>query len=111
MTFRMAVWISVVAFTVGAATLSAKTTTIRGKVGDATCGVKHMMANDEAGCTRACVKKGSDYALVVKDKVYTLKTSSDAAKNQLDKLAGKTARVTGDVNGDTIQVASVRDAK
>jgi len=74
------------------------------------CGVKHMM-DDEAGCARGCVKKGSDYALIVNDKVYTLKTSSEKAKAQLDTLAGKMATVTGDQNGDTIQVASVRPTK
>jgi hypothetical protein len=52
------------------------------------------------------VKKGSDYALIVKDKVYTLKTSSDATKEQLDKLAGQAAKITGDLNGDTIARAS-----
>ena len=105
-----AMWTALAVFTVTAA-LGAKTTTVTGKVGDAMCGVKHMMAGDEAGCTRACVKKGSDYALIVKDKVYTLKTSSDSVKDQLDKLAGKTAKITGDQNGETIAVTSVQTAK
>lgn len=104
-------WTVAVALTFGAAALSAKPSTLEGKVGDAMCGMKHMMANDEAGCTRGCVKKGSDYALIVNNKVYTLKTSSDATKNQLDKLAGQVAKVTGEVNGDTIQVTSVQAAK
>jgi hypothetical protein len=91
--------------------LSAKTTTVTGKIGDVMCGAKHKMAGDEAGCTRACVKQGSDYALVVKDKVYTLKASSDATKDQLDKLAGQTAKITGDLNGETIEVTSVQAAK
>jgi hypothetical protein len=72
---------------------------------------QHKMAGDEAGCTRACVKQGPDYALVVKDKVYTLKASSDATKDQLDKLAGQTAKITGDLNGETIAVTSVQAAK
>jgi len=97
--------------TVSAAVLSAKTTTVTGKIGDAMCGAKHMMPSDEAGCTRACVKKGSDYALIVKDKVFTLKTSSDATKEQLDKLAGQVAKIRGDRNGDTITVTSVQAAK
>lgn len=69
-----------------------------------------MMADDEAGCTRECVKTGSDYALIVQDKVYTLK-ASDATKDQLDKLVGQTARITGDLNGETIQVTSAQAAK
>ena len=110
-TLLTAAWTVAVAFTVSSAALSAKTTTLTGKVGDAMCGVKHMMPADEAGCTRACVKKGSDYALLVKDKVYTLKATSDAAKGQLDKLAGLTASITGDLNGDVIQVTAIKAAK
>lgn len=99
----------VAALTLGATAASAETTTVTGTVGDAMCGIKHMMT-DEAGCTRGCVQKGSDYALIVKDKVYTLK-ANDAAKTELDKLAGKTAKVVGDLNGETIQVTSVQAAK
>jgi hypothetical protein len=108
---RTAVWTAVALLSVASTAVIAKTTTVTGKIGDAMCGTKHMMAGDEAGCTRACVKKGSDYALIVKDKVYTLKTSSDAIKDQLDKLAGQTAKVTGDLNGETIAVTSVTAAK
>lgn len=103
-------WAMVAALTLGATAASAKTTTVTGTVGDAMCGIKHMMAGDEAGCTQACVTKGSDYALIVKDKVYTLK-ANDAAKTDLDKLAGKTAKIVGDLNGETIQVTSVQAAK
>jgi hypothetical protein len=56
------------------------------------------------------VKKGSDYALIVKDKVYTLK-ANDATKADLDKLAGKMAKIVGDLTGETIQVTSVQAAK
>ena len=103
-------WAVLATFTLGAAAVSARTTTVTGTVGDAMCGTKHMMAGDEAACTRECVTKGSDYALIVKGKVYTLK-ANDAAKADLDKLAGKMARVAGDLNGETIQVTSVHAAK
>lgn len=92
------------------ATVSAKETTLTGKVGDAMCGAKHMMADNEAMCTGECVKKGSDYALIVGDKVYTLK-ASDALEADLAKLAGKSATIKGDENGGTVQVASVVAAK
>ena len=88
------------------ATVSAAEMTLTGTVGDAKCGVKHMM-KDEAACTRGCVGKGSDYALVVKDKAYTLKATA-AQKVELDKLAGKMAEVVGDVSGDNIMVKSVK---
>lgn len=92
----------------GGASLSAKET-LTGKVGDAMCGVKHMMA-DEAACTEGCVKKGTDYALIVKDKVYTLK-ANDQQKAQLGKLAGKEAKVVGDLNGTALTVSSVQAGK
>ena len=82
--------------------------TMTGVVSDAMCGAKHMMAGNAAECTRACVSKGSKYALVVGDKVYTLETSDKAALDQLDKLAGQNASVTGAVEGDTIKVSSVK---
>jgi hypothetical protein len=80
--------------------------TFVGEVGDAMCGNKHMEGTP-AECTRACVAKGSKFALVVGDKVYTLDTSDKAALAVLDKQAGKQAAVTGTLNGDTIEVSSV----
>lgn len=74
-----------------------------GVVTDSMCGAKHMMAN-AADCTRACVKQGSSYALLVGDTVYTLK----GHESEVDKLAGQKATVTGTAEGTTIQVASVK---
>jgi hypothetical protein len=87
-----------------------KTQTYTGKVSDAMCGAKHAMG-DGADCARACVSKGSKYALVVGDKVYALDTKDKAALDSLDKLADKTAKVTGTADGDTIQVQSVAPGK
>lgn len=84
-----------------------KSQTLTGQVSDAMCGAKHQMPGDAAGCTRACIKHGSKYALVVGDKVYTLETSDKATLAQLNDLAGASAKVTGDVDGDTIAVKSV----
>ncbi|HUM07050.1 MAG TPA: hypothetical protein VLT90_16400 [Terriglobales bacterium] len=81
--------------------------TLTGTVSDAMCGAQHQMAGNEASCTRACVKHGSKYALVVGDKVYTLETSDKTALGQLDELAGAAAKVTGEIKGDTITVKSV----
>ncbi len=83
-----------------------KTQTLSGQVSDSMCGAKHMMGKP-ADCTRAC-KHGSKYALVVGDKVYTLETSDKAALDKLNQLAGESAKVTGDVEGDTIAVKSVQ---
>ena len=81
-----------------------------GQVSDAMCGAHHMMSGSEADCTRACVSKGSKYALVVGDKVYVL-DADKSAQASLEKLAGSKAKVNGTLNGDTIQVASVSAAK
>lgn len=88
-----------------------KTQTLTGKVSDAMCGAKHMMSGDAAQCTRACVKNGSKYALLVGDKVYTLEAKDKASLDKLSELADKSAKVQGTVSGDTIQVSSVSESK
>ena len=80
--------------------------TFTGEVGDAMCGAKHMEGTP-AECTRACVGKGSKYALIVGEKIYILDTADKTALATLDKQAGKDATVTGTLNGDTIAVSSV----
>ena len=101
-----AVCLFIATFAMAGPTLRAADMTLEGTVSDAKCGAKHMM-KDAVACTKACVDKGSDYALVVGDKVYTLKTSNDREKTELGKLAGKMAKITGDVTGDNVMVKSV----
>jgi hypothetical protein len=81
-----------------------------GEVGDAMCGRKHMEGTP-AECTRACVKQGSKFALVIDDKIYALDTSDQAALATLDQQAGKRVTVTGTLNGSEIEVSSVAVAK
>jgi len=81
-----------------------------GTVSDAMCGAKHAMP-DAATCTRGCVGKGSKYALVVGDKVYTLETTDKAALATLDKQAGAKATVTGTEKDNTITVTAVKAAQ
>ena len=88
-----------------------KPQTFTGKVSDAMCGANHMMAGDPANCLRACIHKGSKYALVVGDKVYALDTTDQSTLDKLDKLADQQAKVTGQAKGDTIAVSSVSEAK
>ncbi len=89
---------------------AAKGKTYTGTVSDSMCGAKHQMPGDDAGCTRACVSKGSKYALVVGDKVYTLENDKTALET-LDKQAGAQATVTGTVNGDILEVSSISAPK
>jgi hypothetical protein len=90
-------------------TLFAAGKSYTGTVSDAMCGAKHQ--GPAAECTRGCVSKGSKYALVVGDKVYTLETSDKAALETLDKQAGAKATVTGTEKDNTITVSSVKAAQ
>lgn len=90
---------------------AAKAESFTGIVSDAMCGKKHMMEGDPAACLRACVQKGSKYALIVGDKVYTLDTQDKTALATLDQLANKKATIRGQANGDEIEVSSVSAAK
>lgn len=93
--------------TLGSLTFASEQT-LTGVVSDTMCGKQHMMKNAPAAkCTRECVKGGSDYALVVGDKVYMLKGD----KAQIDKFAGEKATVIGDMEGNTVTVKSVSAAK
>jgi len=93
------------------AAFAAKAQTFTGTVSDAMCGATHMMEGDPASCLRACVSKGSKYALVVGDKVYTLDSNNQATLDMLNKLAAQKATVKGTVDGDIISVSSVSAAK
>jgi hypothetical protein len=112
-TFRVSIAALLLGGLVGAVPAGAagKTQTFSGEVSDAMCGAKHMMEGSAADCTRACVQKGSKYALVVGDKVYTLDASDKTALSELDQLAGEQAQVVGTVDGDTIAVKSVTAGK
>ena len=90
-----------------AGTLLAADKSWEGTVSDAMCGAKHMMAGSAKDCTLACVKKGSKFALVVGDKVYTLEGNTKG----LEDLAGGKAKVTGTMKDTTITVSSVAAAE
>jgi hypothetical protein len=93
------------------AAFAAKAQTFTGTITDAMCGAQHMMEGDPAACLRSCVNKGSKYALVVGDKVYTLDSTNPATIDALAKLGAQKATVKGTVDGDTISVSSVSAAK
>ena len=79
-------------------------TSLSGVVSDSMCGPKHMMKNKTpAECTRECVKNGSDYALVVGNKVYVLKGD----QTSIDKFAGKHVKVKGSVVDNVVTVESL----
>ncbi|MHB8304337.1 MAG: hypothetical protein ACYDC6_16230 [Acidobacteriaceae bacterium] len=79
-----------------------QTITVTGTISDTMCAAHHMMKNTSAAeCTRVCVKtvsgkKGLDYALVVGNKIYTLKGNA-AQLTQLNKYAGQNVTIKGKV--------------
>jgi hypothetical protein len=86
----------------------AANTTLTGVVTDDMCGAKHMMpGKSDAVCTRACVKHGAHFAVLVNDKLYILNGKTAA----VDALAGAKATVTGDLSGNVVTVASIAAAK
>jgi hypothetical protein len=87
---------------------SAATQSLTGIVTDDMCGRKHTMmpGKPDSECIRACVKAGAKYALLVGNKVYVLK--GDA--KQLDQFVGKKVKLSGDVSGSTVTVASITAA-
>lgn len=94
---------------------SAATMTMTGMISDSMCGASHakMMAmhkdiKTDHECALGCVKAGAKYVLVSDGKVYNISNQNLAA---LQKDAGESVSVTGDVNGDTITVKKVAMAK
>ena len=77
-----------------------------GTVSDSHCGAKHAQPDDKsAGCVASCVKGGAKYVLVSEGKVYELD-----AQDKFASFAGKSVKVTGELKGMAITVASVEAA-
>ena len=77
-----------------------------GVVSDSHCGAKHSEAGKAAAtCVGKCVAGGASYVLVSDGNVYQLDN-----QDKFKKLAGRSVTVTGTMNGDTINVASVHHA-
>src|SRR6266436_3277269 len=108
-TQRLGFWLVTVllgAALTASSAFAAKGKSFTGTVSDSMCGAKHQMPGDDAGCTRACVSKGSKYALVVGDKVYTLENDKTALET-LDKQAGAQATVFSVVARTSLGAISV----
>ena len=75
-----------------------------GWVVDAQCGKANANAKG-ADCVRTCNKNGSPLVLSVGDKIYKL-SNQDLAKENI----GHPVKVTGTLNGDTVEVASIAKA-
>src|SRR6516225_8158215 len=98
----------VLAAGVSLASPKAGSQTFVGSVSDSMCGVKHMMPGGDKACAEACVKAGAKYVLAdaARNKVYNLSDQKKAAA-----YSGEKVKVTGTLDGDTIQVTSIAPQK
>ena len=82
--------------------------TFTGVITDAMCGNDHKMMNvkPDSKCVTECIKMGSKYALLDGTSVYEL---SD--QKAPEKFAGQKVKVTGKLDGKTLQVTSIVAAK
>jgi len=84
---------------------SARLGSFSGLITDDRCGARHDMGSalSSSECTRICVRNGAGYILVSGDKKYVLAGGVD----ELAKLSGQRATVTGTLSRNTITVSSV----
>lgn len=80
-----------------------------GIVTDDMCSRKHTMmpGKPDSDCVHACVKAGSKYAVLIGDSIYKLEGRTE----QADKLAGRSVKLTGNIQGDRFRVAAIEPAK
>ena len=75
-----------------------------GTISDSKCAAKHEDASPASmKCAQACVGKGADPVLVSEGKVYKI-----ADKSKVTEHVGHKVTVTGDLEGDTITVDTVK---
>lgn len=84
----------------------ASTQIFSGMITDSYCGARHdkNLNKTSTDCARFCVHNGAKYALVDGEKTYQLQGNVTG----IQRFAGQRARITGQLNGDAISVASIR---
>lgn len=80
-------------------------TKMTGWISDSNCGAKNANA-EGASCARMCIKSGAKAVFVAGEKIFTIKGD---AKAYIDHT-GKELEVTGVVDGDTIEIKSIKPA-
>src|SRR5216110_3135861 len=93
-----------VSFMMVSVAFAADETTVKGYVSDSKCGVKGANAK-AAECTKKCIKEGAKMVVVTDgdQKVLTV-----ANPEKLEGHEGHHVAVTGHVEGDSLQVESVK---
>jgi hypothetical protein len=86
-----------------------------GKISDSKCGARHKMKSahsagkvSDADCTAACVKDGAKYVFASNGKVYKIENQDFTG---LQKYAGQTVRLTGEMTGAAITVSNITAVK
>ena len=85
---------------------SGETGTWTGYVTDTHCGTNCQVTSSmvpDLKCIRECVRKGSKYGLSSGKQVYVLEPQAKASR-----FAAKNVRVTGTLEGDVIQISSIK---
>ena len=85
------------------AAFAADNSTVNGWVSDSKCGAKGMSAS-HAGCTEKCIAAGAKMVVVTDDKKVLTVDNPDSLKGH----EGHHVAVTGQVNGDSVHVDSVK---
>jgi hypothetical protein len=81
-----------------------------GKISDSKCGATHKSGGEHdakmtnADCTKACVKGGAKYVFVHEGKILNISNQDFA---DLEKHAGHTVKLTGEMTGDSINVSKI----
>ena len=84
-----------------------KTKTLTGTVSDSQCGLSHASPSATAAdCVEKTIANGGHYVLVSEGKVFQL-----TPQERFKGLGGKSVKITGELEGDTITVASVETAQ
>jgi len=82
--------------------------TLSGTVGDSMCGAKHeAAAASDIACIKKCVKGGVSPIIISEGKVYQISADSQA---KVTSMLGQKVTVNGKLDGDTIEIASVKAA-
>ena len=85
-----------------------------GNISDSECGAKHMAGAEhqtkmsDAACVKACIDKGAKYVFVNDGKVLSISNQDFV---DLPKHAGHKVKLTGEMTGDSIQVAKIEMPK
>jgi hypothetical protein len=99
-----------IVLTVVAAMMFGAQQTWTGEISDGSCRAEHVPINEGDAvlpapeCVKLCHRSSWKYVFVVGEKVYQI-SNQDAP--DIEKFAGLTVRLTGEMKGDVVRVSSI----